>query len=238
MNKYLKIMWIITLLCVLGTFAMLSIMPDSVPMHYDISGNVDRWGSKYENLIFPGIIIVTNFVFHGAYFIYSKKTKDCEGRLEGAEAASNASVMSLIGFILSILFTIIQGCILYAAYKGALKNATVAQIDIMRVSIILIGIFTIVSGNYMTKVRMNSLLGFRTVWSMYNQNTWRKSNRFGGFSMVISGFLIVIIGIVIQNSQSIFLYSMCIIGIDVIAVSIYSNKVYRQEIEAGGKPLR
>ena len=30
-------------------------LPDEVPAHYNASGEVDRWGSKYELFILPGI---------------------------------------------------------------------------------------------------------------------------------------------------------------------------------------
>jgi uncharacterized membrane protein len=48
-----KAMWIISLIALAGTAIVLHFMPDQVPMHYDAVGNIDRWGSKYENLIFP-----------------------------------------------------------------------------------------------------------------------------------------------------------------------------------------
>lgn len=36
-------------------------LPNEVPAHFDGSGNVDRWGSKWELLILPGIGIVMHF---------------------------------------------------------------------------------------------------------------------------------------------------------------------------------
>ena len=53
-----KIMWAISIVSLAGTAVVLQFMPENVPMHYDMSGNIDRWGSKYENLIFPAIIIL------------------------------------------------------------------------------------------------------------------------------------------------------------------------------------
>lgn len=38
----------------------------------------------------------------------------------------------------------------------------------------------------MTKAKRNTVVGLRTAWSMYNDNTWRKSNRFGAISIVIA----------------------------------------------------
>ena len=44
----------------------------------------------------------------------------------------------------------------------------------------------------MTKAKRNTVVGFRTAWSMYNDNTWRKSNRFGAISIVVAGVLTII----------------------------------------------
>ena len=50
-----RIMWAISVISLAGTAVVLQFMPEKVPMHYDLAGNIDRWGSKYENLIFPGL---------------------------------------------------------------------------------------------------------------------------------------------------------------------------------------
>ena len=52
-----KLMWAISVFALVLTAVVLQFMPDSVPMHYDLTGNIDRWGSKYENLLFPVIIL-------------------------------------------------------------------------------------------------------------------------------------------------------------------------------------
>ncbi|MDE6209613.1 MAG: DUF1648 domain-containing protein [Lachnospiraceae bacterium] len=44
-----KILWIITVLPLLVTAIAVRFMEDTVPAHYDFYGNIDRWGSKYEN---------------------------------------------------------------------------------------------------------------------------------------------------------------------------------------------
>ena len=33
-------------------------LPDLIPVHYNIKNEIDRWGSKYEILIIPIIIIL------------------------------------------------------------------------------------------------------------------------------------------------------------------------------------
>lgn len=47
-----KIMWIVAMIPVVVTSVVLQFMPDIIPMHHDLEGNTDRWGSKTESLIF------------------------------------------------------------------------------------------------------------------------------------------------------------------------------------------
>ena len=53
-----KILWIISVIPLIVTLFVLRFLPDELPAHYDFEGNIDRWGSKYEELIFPIIILV------------------------------------------------------------------------------------------------------------------------------------------------------------------------------------
>lgn len=68
-----KKMWIVTIIPLIVTLVVLRFMPDSVPMHYDVMGEIDRWGSKYENLIFPIIIIAMTFFGKYLFRILKKK---------------------------------------------------------------------------------------------------------------------------------------------------------------------
>lgn len=51
MKKLNKIMLALSILPTLLTSVFLFFMNDTVPMHYNASGAVDRYGSKYENFI-------------------------------------------------------------------------------------------------------------------------------------------------------------------------------------------
>ena len=73
-----KLMWILSFISLAGTAFVLQYMPDSVPMHYDMSGNIDRWGSKYENMIFPIIILIMALFWTLFIRYYDSKVK-CKG---------------------------------------------------------------------------------------------------------------------------------------------------------------
>ena len=225
-----KIMWIISILSLVFTTVVLLFMPDSVPMHYDITGEIDRWGSKYENLLFPAIILLMSLLWHLFISYYEKKSNKASVEKERAEALSNAKVMKIVGVSMASMFTVMQGFILYSSYVEANSNATHAYIDIGKVSCILVGIIFIVLGNFMPKTKMNRVAGVRVSWSMYNDTTWMKSNRLGAVAMIIVGVLTIITTVFTKSSIAVIMLIIYLLVATVITL-IYSYKVYKKELD-------
>ena len=102
-----------------------------------------------------------------------------------------------------------------------------------KVSCILCGLLFIVLGNFMTKTKKNGVAGVRTSWSMYNDVTWRKSNRIGAYCFVIAGILTVITTAFLDGVVSTVLMLIYVLIAAAVAV-VYSKKVYEQEKEKNG----
>lgn len=227
-----KIMWAVSFISLIGTAIVLQFMPESVPMHYDAVGNIDRWGSKYENLIFPIIILAMSLFWTLFIRYFEKKALKDSDEKEGVGAKSNATVLGIVGLCMALMFTVMQGFILYGAYNEAISGATQWSFDIGKISVILMGVIFIVLGNFMTKTRINSAVGVRVSWSMYNDNTWRRSNRFGAYAIIIAGIVIIIMAVILKNS---FGAAMAAVGTLILAsvvTLVYAHKVYVQEIES------
>lgn len=228
-----KIMWAISFVSLIGTAAALQFMPESVPMHYDAVGNIDRWGSKYENLIFPIIILTMSFIWTLLIGYYEKKALTFTDEKESTGVKSNAKVISVVGMCMAAVFTVMQGFILYGAYDEAVSGASQWTVDIGKVSAILMGIIFIILGKFMTKTRINSAIGVRISWSMYNDNTWRKSNRFGAVAVMIAGVLTIITAFLMKNSFGATMIMLGYIILASIITVIYAHKVYKKEITEG-----
>ncbi len=233
-RKMKKLMWAISILSLVLTAIVLQFMPDSVPMHYDLSGNIDRWGSKYENLLFPAIILLMSLHWHLFIAHYEKKAAKASAEKERAEALSNAKVLEIVGVSMAVMFTVMQGFILYSAYAEASVNAAQAYVDIGKISCILIGVMLIILGNYMPKTKKNHMAGVRVSWSMYNDTTWVKSNRFGGVAMMIAGLSIIITTVFVRSAVAVVLLLAYILVAAVITL-IYSHKVYKAELSKNDK---
>lgn len=59
-----KLMWIVSVIPLLFTAVALQFMPDTIPMHSNFAGEIDRWGSKYESYIFPLLILAITLFWH------------------------------------------------------------------------------------------------------------------------------------------------------------------------------
>ena len=218
-----RIMWFFALIPVAVTSIVLQFMPDIIPMHHDLAGNTDRWGSKMESFIFPVIIMFITLFWYLLIRVYEKKAVNAEVEKEQLEAKSAAKVM----------FGIMHYFILYSSYVQASTGGSKSTIDIAKVSCILCGIMFVVLGNFMTKAKKNSVVGVRTVWSMHNDNTWRKSNLIGAICIICAGLLTIITTVFANGIISTILMLVYIILASVIAV-IYSKKEFDIERKKEG----
>ena len=224
--KILK--WIIALLPLAITAAVLPIMPEQVPMHYDINGAVDRMGSRYELFLLPVIIILVVAVSGFTKTHYEKRADSADGS-EGKSARMNVKVLNISSFAVPVIFGALQGGVLYMTYRNATAEHVEVNSDlIVRLSVILIGIMCVIFGMIMPKTERNNVFGFRVTWSMYNENTWKKSNTFGGIVFVIIGLLMMISSAIVPAAFVIFLMFGYLLAGTVVML-VYSYKVYKAE---------
>lgn len=83
----------------------------------------------------------------------------------------------------------------------------------------ILGIAMIIIGNIMPKLRMNSVVGLKTKWSMKNETTWKKSQHFGGISYIIGGAIVIVICFFSEGMHC-FLLAMAIIMI-LLAIDVF-----------------
>ena len=220
--------WMIALLPLAITAAVLPMMPEQVPMHYDINGAVDRMGSRYELFLLPVIIILVVAVSGFTKTHYEKRADSADGS-EGKSARMNVKVLNISSFAVPVIFGALQGGVLYMTYRNATAEHVEVNSDlIVRLSVILIGIMCVIFGMIMPKTERNNVFGFRVTWSMYNETTWKKCNTFGGIVFVIIGLLMMISSAIVPAAFVIFLMLGYLL-LGTVIMLVYSYKVYKAE---------
>ncbi len=224
----MKIIGIIfAILTLVSSLLALFILPDTVAVHFNQYGEVDRWGSKYEVLILPAILILAYIVFELIIRNYLKKIASSSDEKEAADANSNIRVMNVILPIINGFMMIFNIVFLYSTYKQTL-NADIPDIDIMKYVSMLMSLLIIFVGNYMPKTRKNSSVGFRLPWTRYNDVTWSKSNRFAAYVMMIAGGISLIGSIIWGGTTTINIMLISFLTAIVI-MTLYAYVIYKKE---------
>lgn len=210
------------------TLIWLQFLPDRVPVHYDFSGNIDRWGSKWENLLLPGIVLVMGLQFLLADRLGFRAAAGDEKKT--AHAESNRKVLRIVTVASALFFTVLQVVLLHGAGRAAESGGAASELPLNRVTAVGLGLLTLVLGNFMPRSRLNSAVGFRCGWTMYNDVTWQRSNRFSGYAMMLAGALTVIAALLAPDVWAIPIF-LGFTAAAIIASLVCARRVYREEKE-------
>jgi uncharacterized membrane protein len=192
MKLFKKILlWSAAVLPIIYTAAaVLFILPDKVASHFDLGGNPDRFGSKYEAFILPAIILAV-FLVYLALRRFMFKSSD-SGR-----ADRNRSVTDTV--ILLALIILNAVCVYMLMLMGDPDLAKGKENLISVIVSTVVGLVFIALGNIMPKTKPNSMVGMRVKFAMDTDEHWYIANRAGGIALVISGLVTVLAGLIIRD---------------------------------------
>lgn len=160
-------------------------LPESVPTHFNINGEADRFSSK-TGLLLP-ISLVTLLTWALLRFLPSI---DPRGRI----VQENPSTLRNIRLIIAVFTSAIAILIVRSAQDGG------QSIGLLPV---VIGGLFVGLGNYLINVKPNYFIGFRTPWTLESETVWRKTHRVGGRWMFVGGVAMIIAGLVLPTSLSV-----------------------------------
>lgn len=201
----------------LAVLIALPFLPDEIPAHYGFSGQVDRWGSKYETLYFPVLTLLFGFFMLGMARVSAKQEKD---------GKNNETICLVTGIVCLALFNGMTGYFLYTDFQ-MVEDLSQVPLEFNRFICLFLGIVMVVVGNILPKARLNSLLGLRTPWSMANETTWKKSQRFGGLSCIIGGLAMMGVCFWVKGLPCL-LYAGGIFTLILVVDVLYTYRIYKK----------
>lgn len=183
-------------------------MPETVPTHWNIKGEIDGYGSRYVYLFIGLLPLLT---YYG--MALTRKIDPKQDRLN-----TNPKVYELFRNILSMFMVLLNGVCLYSVFNPS--------VDVGMLTSIPIGVLFIIMGNYMPQIPQNYFLGVRFPWAIDNEIVWKKTQRVGGYSFIVSGIILIIAGMI---KSTLFIYVVLAVCLfDILGVGIYSYLVYKK----------
>lgn len=172
MRKWLPVLFIAGAL--IFSLAVYSRLPDQVPIHWGLSGEPDRYGSRVQGAFFmPAVMLL----LWGLMTWYPSRDP---------RAANIAKFRGSYDVVVAFLLAFMAG-----VHVLALGSALGWAIDIGTVVLVGVGLLSVILGNLLPRARSNFIFGIRTPWTLSSDAVWTSSHRIGGYLMVAAGLVTV-----------------------------------------------
>ena len=196
---------------------LICLLPDTVPIHFNVDMVVDRMGSPAWLVVF-GILPVLIALGLILELVLRKREY------------SNRRVIQIFMGALAVFFAWF-GWVFYGIVSCGAEMGEKVSVSMSLLIMLPLGLILIVFGNYLPKIRRNRTLGLKLPWTLKNEECWNKTHRFSGYVTIIAG-AILSIGAIICGVLDIDVYSFIFLGIAIllfiIAPTIYSAVIYKK----------
>ena len=205
-NKFTLILTsIMILLPVLIGLLLWDKLPDQIPSHWDINGNVDSWSSKpFAVFGFPGILLA----IHWACILVSSA--------DPSRKNYHPKMIQLVLWICPVISMLLNALVYTQALEYHLAVETVIPL--------LVGVMFIIVGNLLPKCRQSYTMGIKLPWTLANEENWNKTHRLAGKLWVIGGVIIMSTAFLGE-----FWVMMGVMLVMVAVPTVYSYCLYRKQ---------
>lgn len=189
-------------------------LPERVPMHYNINGEVDRYGSKSELLTVIAAMLIVNI---GVYLLLSNLH-----RIDPRKKYTNENmpVMKRLALIIAFFLSILLCYIIYTALHAGSSFSG-------KFTAIITGLLFAALGNYMYNIKPNYFAGFRLPWTLENEENWKYTHRIAGRMWFAGGLILTALAFFLPAKAG-FIALMITTAIITIVPAVYSYRFYKR----------
>ncbi len=184
-------------------------LPDQVPLHWNIKGEIDGYGSKY---ILAFLVAGLPIVIYATFLVAEKI--DPKNKLQKMGGKLN-SLKFLLTAVLSAIALII-------AYLS--KEQSSSELNFITLAL---GFLFLILGNYFKTIQPNYFLGIRTPWTLENETVWRETHKLAGKMWFVGGLVIMISSLVFSQQTSLIILLVVVAIITVIPIA-YSYSTFQK----------
>lgn len=198
---------ILTAVAALATVAVYPSLPERIPIHWNLHGEVDGWSSRQFGAVFgPAMMLGIT-----ALLLVLPRISPAQFRIDEFRPVYNYVTLLLV-----LLFGYIHAVALWAALhpEAASGRALVAGLMLMFAAM----------GNVLGKVRRNFWMGIRTPWTLASDRVWIATHRLSARLLVAAGLVGAMLAVFGGPLPVVFVLLMAA----VLAPAVYSLVLYRR----------
>lgn len=210
--KALIISSVIILLPIIAGLLLWDQLPERFATHWGVDGQPDGWAGKPMAVFgIPLLMLVMQWVC--ALVTNADKRNHNQ----------SAKAMNMVLWIIPAI-SIAAAAMIYGVAFGMEPNANMLLP-------ILMGTMFLIVGNYLPKCKCNHTIGIKLVWTVYNEENWNATHRFGGKVWMGAGALILLCAFLPGNLPVIAFFLILLVA--AVAPMVYSYLYYRKQRQAG-----
>ena len=217
MKSYKKVIilsLLVTLLPILIGILLWNRLPEQLPYHWGINGEVDGWAPKARSVFLTPCLLAIGQLFLTFCTFADPKRRNIHRK-----------PLLVVLWIIPVLSVFLNGAI-YLIALGVSCN-------IPSLILALLGVLFIFIGNYLPKLQQNYTVGIKLPWTLADEDNWTRTHRLGGKMFVIYGLLTIVIAAVsgrIGDTAS-FIIFLVLTVISVLVPSIYSYLLFHGKVQ-------
>lgn len=170
--KTLILTTVIILLPILAGLLLWNQLPDQIPTHWDINGDVDAWSSKPFAIFGLPLFIAA---IHWVCFLITTadpKNQNIDG------------VMLHLTLWICPAISLLCNSLVLCVGLGM-------DISVEFIMPLILGAMFLVLGNYLPKCKQNYTIGIKVSWTLADEANWNATHRFAGWVWTIGSLLIM-----------------------------------------------
>ena len=206
-RKLMIITSIIIILPIIFGLLLWNRLPQQLPTHWDMNGNVDGWSSKTFGVLgMPGMLLLVHWLCMIA---------------AGADPKKRNYTPKMLRLVLWIcpVMSLLVGGLTYGTALGC-------RIDVQTIMPLLLGVMFIILGNMLPKCKQSYTMGIKLPWTLASEENWNKTHRMAG-KLWVAGGVVIIVTAFMSN----FWIMFAVLMLMVLIPTVYSYLYYRKHVE-------
>lgn len=195
---------LITLIPIVIGLILWDKLPEQVPVHWNINGDVDDYATKTQAVFLMPLILVA---FHWICVVGTS--------LDPKKQNINDKMFTLVLWIIPVI-SLLCNSMVYATALGH-------KVSVEIIMPLFMGALFVVIGNYFPKCKQSYTVGIKIPWTLNDEENWNKTHRMAGFLWVVGGIVIMATAFL----GAFWLFFVVLIPM-VIVPFVYSYSLYKK----------
>lgn len=187
---------------------------DSIPMHYNWKGEVDRMGNKSELISMTALLSGLNILI----LLLMTNLKKLNPQKSGVFAAEP---FNKFGVLVCTFLCLVQLFIIHGAQHP--------QMDSVKLLLAACSLFFMLLGNFMHSLKHNYFAGIKTPWTLADEDNWNATHRMGGKTWFWGGLLGSIVCLLVPVEAATIAFTAITIVITAIPIA-YSFIYFKRKM--------